>query len=174
MKTYSIAEPKARLMALAIDYLIIIGYAFILFGVSSFIYFAVSDGIPDFSELGMNLVSLSLMLPVLLFHIIMEAGIKHATPGKRKMKIQVASIKPGPVRLRQVVIRNIIKFLPWQLAHMVIFHALTLRWELTTIWIIVLIIINILPFLCAGFLFRKDRRGLHDFMAGTSVINTVS
>lgn len=169
METYDNAKLKTRFMALLIDYLVIVGYMVILLAVNMFIYFVFLGGVPNFNELGMNLISLSLMLPVLLYHIVMESGKSHATLGKRKLKIRVASIKPGTVRLWQVVIRNTIKFLPWQLAHMAIFHAFTLQWELTPLWTAVLIIIDILPFLWIGFLFRKDHRGLHDLIAKTVV-----
>lgn len=169
MKTHDNVKLKTRFMALIIDYLVIVGYMVILFGICMFIYFVFLGGVPNFNELGMNLVSLSLMLPVLLYHIIMESGKSHATLGKRKLKIRVTSINPGSVRLCQIVIRNIIKFLPWQLAHMAIFHAFTLQWKLTPLWIIVLIIIDILPFLWIGLLFRKDHRGLHDLISKTVV-----
>lgn len=142
----------------------------VLFGISMFVYFVVLDDVPKFDELGMNLISLTLLVPVVLYSIIMEWGKNHATIGKMKMKLMVASTKTNPIKLWQIIIRNIIKFLPWQLAHMAIFHSFTLEQEFTPLWTAIMIIVNILPLIWIGFLFRKDHRGIHDLIAKTVVI----
>jgi uncharacterized RDD family membrane protein YckC len=165
------AKLKKRFLALILDYLVFVCYGVILFCISMFIYFVILDGIPNFNELEMNLVSLSLIVPIVLYSIIMESCKQHATLGKRIMKIKVASITSDHVRFWQITIRNIIKFLPWQLAHMAIFHAFTLQWKPTPLWTVVLITTDVLPFLWIGFLFRKDHRGLHDLIAKTVVEN---
>lgn len=73
METHDDATLKARLAALLLDCLAIVCYAALLFGLNMFIYFVISDGIPSFNELQMNLVSLSLVVPVVLYSIIMES-----------------------------------------------------------------------------------------------------
>ena len=165
------AALKKRFLALLIDFSTIIGYAVILFGINMFIYFVILDGIPNFSELGMNLISLILIVPVVVYSVIMESGKKHGTLGKRKMKIRVASVNSQAVRIYQIILRNIIKFLPWQLAHMVIFHGFAVNWQLTPFWMGLLILTDILPLIWIAFLFRKDHRGIHDLIANTVVVD---
>lgn len=165
------APLKKRFLALFFEYLTILCYMVVLFGISMFFYFVVLDGIPKFSELEMNLISLALLGPVILYSIIMEWGKNHATLGKMKMKLVVETTRLKPIKLWQIVIRNIIKFLPWQLAHIVIFHSFTLEGEFTPFWSIIMIIVNILPFVWIGFLFRKDHRGIHDLIAKTVVVD---
>jgi len=165
------ATLKKRFLALFLDYLIILCYMAALFGVNMFIYLVILDGTPRFDELGMNLISLTLIVPVLLYSIIMEASKKHATVGKLKMKISVASVKKGPVKPWQIIVRNLIKFLPWQLAHMAIFRGFALNWNLIQPWNTTLTLSNILPFVCIIVLFGRDHRGLHDLAAGTVVID---
>lgn len=166
------ATLKRRFLALLFEYLTILGYMIILFGISMFIYFVILDGVPTFNELGMNLVSLTLIVPVVLFSIITESSEKHATLGKMKIKLTVASTKSNRVKLWQIIVRNIIKFLPWQLAHMAIFHCFTLQWEFTPLWTAIIVTVDILPFVWVGFLFRKDHRGIHDLIAKTVVVES--
>lgn len=86
------------------------------------------------------------------------------------MKLSIASAESDTIKLWKIMVRNIIKFLPWQLAHMAIFHCFTIKWEFTPVWTVVMIIVNVLPFIWIGFLFRKDYRGIHDLLAKTVVV----
>lgn len=166
------ATLKKRFLSLFFEYLTILCYMAVLLGISMFLYFVMLDGVPMFSELGMNLISLTLIVPVVLFSIITESNRKHATLGKLKMGLRVASTKSDTVKLWQIIVRNIVKFLPWQLAHMAIFHCFTLQWEFTAAWTVVMILVEVLPFVWIGFLFRKDHRGIHDLIARTVVIES--
>ena len=163
---------KKRFMALLIDFLVIILYGIVLFAVTMFVYFVFLGGIPIFNELGMNLISLTMIVPVFLCSIVAEASKNHATIGKRKMKIRVASVNHEPVQLWQIIIRNVIKYLPWQCAHMLIFRGFAFDWELPLLWLILLIIADVLPFIwIATIVFGKDHRGIHDLLAKTVVVH---
>ncbi|MBC1374399.1 RDD family protein [Listeria sp. FSL L7-1699] len=163
------AKLNRRFLALFFDYLTILCYMLFLFGTSMFIYLIILDGIPIFNELGMNLISLTLIVPVVLFSIITESSKAHATLGKMKTRLRVSSTKSETVKLWQIIVRNIVKFLPWQLAHMTIFHSFILKWEFTPLWTVIMIVVDILPIVWIGFLFRKDHRGIHDLIAKTVV-----
>jgi uncharacterized RDD family membrane protein YckC len=139
-----------------------------LFGLNMFIYLVILDGVPIFNELEMNLISLTLLVPVILYSIILEAGKRHATLGK--MKLTVASTTSNTVTPGQIIIRNIVKFIPWQLAHTAIFHSMAMQWNFTPLWIAVMICVDILPFIWIAFLLRKDHRGIHDLIAKTIVV----
>ena len=166
------AALKRRFAALLFEYLTILGYMAILFAINMFVYLVILGGIPLFGELGMNLISLTLIVPVVLFAILTEAGKRHATWGKRRMRLRVASVDAGEVKPWRIIVRNLIKFLPWQLAHMAVFHCFTLQWEFTPLWTAVMIIVDVLPFVWIGFLFRKDHRGIHDLIAKTVVVES--
>lgn len=123
----------------------------------------------------MNLLSLTMVVPVFLYSIIMEAGKKHATLGKYKMKTEVATVHSKTIQLWQIVVRNILKFLPWQFAHMMIFRVFALDWEFPPLWMSMFIFANMLPFVwIAVVIFRKDHRGIHDLFSKTVVINANS
>lgn len=166
------AALKRRFAALLFEYLTILGYMAVLFAINMFIYLVILGGIPPFGELGMNLISLTLIVPVVVYAILTEAGKRHATWGKRRMKLRVASAGARALRPWQIIVRNLIKFLPWQLAHMAIFHGFTLQWEFTPLWTAVMIAVDVLPFVWIGFLFRKDHRGIHDLIAKTVVVES--
>ncbi len=163
---------KKRFLALFIDYLTIAAWGVILLAINMFIFVALLDGFPAFDEFGMNLISLTMILPVFLFSTIMEAGEKHATIGKRKMKIEVSSVRSKTI-VWQVIIRNIIKFLPWQFAHMMIFRGFAFNWALPPFWMAMLILADILPFIwIAVVLIRKDHRGIPDLISKTVVVDS--
>ena len=104
--------------AFAIDWLLFIVYAAVIFfAVSPFIQPAFDDS-PFVSELvGMLCVT----LPLVLYFTISEWRWGH-TVGKRLTRLKVQSTGPGRMTLPQSVIRNVMKFAPWELAHFAIWH----------------------------------------------------
>jgi|GEM_PF-762564 len=108
-----------RAAAYAIDILLIYVYAIALFGVSM----AVETVMPfqhmmaESYLLRHGIAFFSLSLPVLVWFWRWEAGPHRATPGKRVMKIRVQTTGSGKIESKQVLIRNILKFLPWEWAH---------------------------------------------------------
>jgi len=101
-----------RLIACSLDYMIIVLYAILLYQMSIIL---------NLKELEMTPISgqligfLSLTLPVFLYFYLSEKGRRRATIGKRIMNISVCPksdiIKP------RILKRNILKFLPWEIAH---------------------------------------------------------
>ncbi len=166
----TIVSLKKRFLALFLDFLLIIGYALVLFVLSMFIYLVPLGGVPMFNESGMNLLSLALIIPSALYCIIMECTTKHATVGKRAARIKVASTRLGRLRVWQVIVRNIIKFLPWQLAHMAIIHGVATGWDSDMFTTVVLYTASALALLWVGSLFGRKHRGIHDHIAGTIVV----
>ena len=161
---------KKRFESLALDFLVIVLWGLIVLTVSLLAYFVILGSIPDFNELGMNLVSLILIFPVILYFIMTEAGKKHATFGKRKMKLHVASVDNG-LHIWQIIVRNLIKFLPWQAAHIMIFHGIVSGWKFGPELIVLMGLAYILPCVyISSICFNKNHRGLHDIIAGTIVV----
>ncbi len=162
---------KKRVLSWLIDYLVILAYMGILLAVSLSVYFGVLGYVPTYDETGMNLISLALILPVMAYFIITEAGKRHASLGKRKMKLSVASVRSGAPGFWRVFARNVVKFIPWQAAHMMIFNGFANNWDVTPYFIVLaLVCYGLLALYLLLIFIRKDHRGLHDLLAGTVVV----
>lgn len=99
-----------RILAFAIDYLIIALYAALLFGISSAL--DLEHKLPINGQL---LGLLTLTIPVFLYFFLMEKGKARATVGKKLMKVQVR-VESGNIT-QSILMRNLLKFLPWEIAH---------------------------------------------------------
>ena len=71
-------------------------------------------------------------------------------------------------RFSSSLIRNIIKFLPWQLGHVGVIHGMYSGFDMTAIILANGGTLLGLVLFCMG-LFRKDKRHLGDLLAGTKV-----
>ncbi len=107
---------QKRLFAFLIDYLVIAGYAVVLFGLAMLL-FGWLGALPDISNpiVGQLLGFFTLTLPVFLYFFVTEKSKRKGTIGKIKLKIQVETEAVNPTR--NVLVRNILKLLPWEIAH---------------------------------------------------------
>lgn len=155
---------KQRIIELFVDYVCILIYLLILLGVSLGIFFGVSGNIPTFGEAHSQMIALfASVLPIVLIFSILD--YKKGSIGKRKARLKIYFKNKN---LGSSLIRNIIKFLPWQLAHIGVIHGVYSNFDL---WAVALA--------CAGMalafillimgLMRKDKRHLGDLIAGTQV-----
>jgi uncharacterized RDD family membrane protein YckC len=170
-----------RLLALFIDYIVVVGWIAVITGVSAALFLGTSSGYPNvlgmFGPFGAELIFFTILtLPIGVYLYVMESGRKHATFGKRVAKIQVANVGRGAVSRKQIFVRTVVKLLPWEFAHMLI-------WQLQYFfyvhgyqadvpgWIITgLIIANVIPLIYLYLaLFSKDGRSVHDLLAKTVV-----
>lgn len=162
------SELKRRFLALFIDYLWIIAYLVILFGIAMGVYFGIVGSIPKFTERGSHLISfLTTVLPITLFFTWKESKEPFATPGKKKVGLRVVYEKnPFGTSL----LRNSLKLLPWQLGHMAVIHGLYVDFATPFVYItyglaIVLPITYILMVIL-----RKDHRHLPDLITRSRVV----
>jgi len=107
---------QKRLSAFLIDYLLIAFYALSLLGMTLLIFKinGKSPTVPD-PFAGQTLGFFTLTLPVFLYFFITEKSKWKGTIGKRKLNIRVETDAGNPTR--NVLVRNILKFLPWEIAH---------------------------------------------------------
>ncbi|CRK82265.1 RDD family protein [Neobacillus massiliamazoniensis] len=164
------ASIKKRVLASIIDYVVIISYIAILLGGALLIYQFIK--IPT-GRLNGELISFfTLIFPVFLYLVLTESGKKRATFGKQKMNIYIETNGENQLTLFQVIIKNFIKLLPWQMAHTFIYAGIYSDWNLSTFMSIGSVtIIYGLPIVSILFLcFRKDHRSLHDLIANTIVL----
>jgi len=109
------AHLKLRLKALMIDYVTIVIYLLVLLLVSLSLYIVILDGMPELTESQSHWTSfLTTVLPIWTYYVFKEAKPPHQTLGKKRAGLTVTYTRN---RIRGSILRNIGKFLPWQLAH---------------------------------------------------------
>src|SRR5690606_1820236 len=106
----------------------------------------------------------STVIPVILFFAYLDY-VKKGSFGKRAAGLKVTYAKR---QFSASLVRNIVKFLPWQLGHTGVIHGMYTDFSLTAI--LVTNSANVLAILLLGMaLYRKDKRHLGDLLAGTKV-----
>jgi len=146
-----------RTKELCIDWLVISAYLICLFGASITYYFVVFGGIPAFSELQSQLITTfaSVFVFVFLFRFLVKrvAGLKVYFTHRS---------------FSRSLVRNSIKFLPWQIGHMAVIHGVYTRFDVISIVLSIISCILLVIIFLMGTM-RYDRRHLGDMVAGTQV-----
>lgn len=167
-----------RIAALLIDYLLILSWMAVLFGASTLLL-AATGSLPDWLAHGTAVAQLYgfvlLVLPVGIYLWATESSARQATVGKRALGIRVVTMEGGrPGRVR-ILVRTVVKLLPWEWAHFWVWQLMAIVLTGGTVipgWIVPgLISAQVLPVvyvLCVAF--QRDRRGPHDLVAGTRVV----
>lgn len=114
-------HPFRRIGAYLVDYGVILVWLAALFAMASLGWLTIS--IPEvFSTkarwIAQGQAFLMVTLPVCLYFILCEIAGRKATLGKRVMKLTVEG------RPAKVILRNILKFAPWEMAHTGIWHGM--------------------------------------------------
>lgn len=104
--------PFRRMAAGLIDNTLIIGWA----GLAAIVSLSLGGGAMTTKWLGYLIALSTLTLPVVAVFSFLESTGRHATPGKRLLGLEVAGIGVTPAFPR-LLCRNLLKFLPWELAH---------------------------------------------------------
>ncbi len=158
-----------RVSAWLIDWSIIVIYACVLLGIAFLLSRIRIIDLQVIHPITGQLVGFfSLTLPVVVYCISMEAGSRHGTVGKRILKINVAGT---PLTKRAIVLRNIIKFLPWECAHAGVQWVRFLNTTDTPVWIWVLLILPqvLMLFYFITIVATKGSRSVYDWIAGTYI-----
>ena len=117
------ASPWRRIAAYFVDYFVFMLPLIGILSLSSWAF--LSFGISPFSNnvwLNQGIVILVLTLPVVLYFALSEASRFQATVGKRLLKVSVVDASGHRVTLKQAMLRAIVKFLPWEFFHTIIWH----------------------------------------------------
>ncbi|RKW20395.1 RDD family protein [Candidatus Gracilibacteria bacterium] len=154
---------KTRLKELFIDYLVILVYLLILLAGSMIFYYFLGE-IPKFREFESQMIAtFSSVVPiVLMFSYFDYSG---GTPGKRCSGLKIYFEKQN---FLSSLLRNTVKFTPWQIAHICTIHLVYTEFSLISIIFENIAIILALILFFMG-IFRKDKRHLGDFLAKTQV-----
>ncbi|ALV22809.1 RDD family protein [Carnobacterium antarcticum] len=168
MKENNQIRMYVRIKELMIDYIVILLYLILLLIANLAFYFLVLGGVPEFTVFQSQLIAtFESVLPIVLIFSLLDYKKPYGTYGKRKARLKVQYKTPSFFRS---LVRNGIKFLPWQLAHIGIIDGVYT--EFTT-WpsIVYTNAGTLLAMILLGMgLFRKDKRHLGDLLAGTQVV----
>lgn len=157
---------SSRIKEIIFDYIMIWAYLLGLASLFLAFYFLVFGKIPVFTMLQSQLIAtFSSVLPIIGIFTWMDSH--GGSWGKKKAGLEV--IYEGS-HLKSALIRNTIKFLPWQIGHMgtiagiysdftsLFGHICTVS-SMTLLIILLLMAVN-----------RKDKRHLGDLLAGSQVV----
>ena len=167
------APASRRLASWGWDYLLILGWLLLVFlfvGLPQILGWI--DLTPVWTDQSSADVGITILtvLPYFAYLYLTELKRPHATWGKRKAGIAVAGRDDAPPRGGSVLIRNLVKVMPWQLGHMGTMRLATSS-EVTTTAIALEVSSLILLALIVVPIFLR-RRGVHDLVAGTQVTTT--
>ena len=156
---------KKRMIEFLFDYLFILAYLLILFLGSMLIYIIFFNGIPEFTEIQSQcLVFLTSVLPIILLFTYLDYK-NNGSFGKAKAGLELVYQKKT---VQASLIRNVIKFLPWQLGHMGTIHGFYSDFDMLSISLSISAT-SLAVSLLAMTVFRKDKRHLGDLLAHTQV-----
>ena len=156
---------KKRMIELLFDYLFILAYLALLFLGSMLFYTIFFNGIPEFTEIQSQcLVFFTSVLPITLLFTFLDYT-KNGSFGKAKAGLQLVYKKKT---VQASLLRNTIKFLPWQIGHMGTIHGFYSEFDFLSI-ILSFLATLLAVALLAMMVFRKDKRHLGDLIAHTQV-----
>lgn len=122
------ASLSKRMLAFALDYLVILAYIAALAAVTlgvNWVFGKLGYALtfPENPLLGELIAFITLILPVILYFSLQESAPGGATWGKRKIGIRVVNASGSSLTRKQALVRSLVKLLPWQTAHTCLFHV---------------------------------------------------
>lgn len=161
------AYPLRRLLAFQLDVACIVFWGVALFGLSMLL----NDGaMPDAPNpwRGQLIGLLSMTLPVLIVFSWLESR-GGSTPGKRIQRLRVVTSKGVPPLFQKALLRNALKFLPWECGHLVAHQAIHAG-EVFPTWLYLPVVLSMaLPIWWLLDLFRGGRTP-YDRASATAVV----
>jgi uncharacterized RDD family membrane protein YckC len=160
----------ARGRAAGWDYLVIVGWLAVL----TLVGMAVRLFLPGAGTIARSAVDVSAflfsVLPVWLYLTLTEVGPRQASWGKRRAGLRVEGPGSGRAGGRRIAVRNGVKLLPWQLAHLAV-ARLILGVDAPVLVAVTYGLSLLVPVVSIGIAWRDPvHRGLHDLAAGTRVV----
>lgn len=156
---------STRMKELFIDWLVISAYLVCLFIVCILFYKLVLKGIPAFTQIQSHIiVFVSSVLPIILIFTFLDHN--GGRIGKRKMDLKLVYKNKN---YGSALVRNIIKFLPWQLGHMGTIRGIYTGFDTISIVVEILSVGFMLVLFFMGTI-RNDKRHLGDLIASTQVL----
>ena len=166
LKTPNKILVRQRLLEILVDYFVIVAYLLCLAMVAAIVYGLILDGIPAFSlwqsQLFVTVVS---VVPVVVVFAYLD--FREKSFGKRAAKL---SLHFKTKKFWRSLVRNSVKFMPWQLAHMGVIDGMNSNFESQTSMIFIFSGLGLACILILMLFIRSDKRHLGDIVAGTQVV----
>jgi len=174
----TLSQVWPRIAAFLLDYLLILAYLGVLALVGLFLTlgplgeaWSILFSTPTRRDL---LAFFTTVLPVSAYFVVSERSPAGATWGKRKLGLRVVDAQARPISDAQAVIRSVVKFAPWQMAHTALIHIPGFPvapqdpptgsvWLLSAMWLLVATYL-------IGLTQLSGRRTLYDRISSTRVI----
>ncbi len=117
-----------RLLAFLVDYGVMVLFVAVVSGAGFAIraQLGMTPSAPTTFQqklLGQALVFATVILPIMLYFAVSESSRWQATIGKRVLRLQVTDDHGGRPPLLRTLLRAVVKFAPWELAHTGIWHV---------------------------------------------------
>ncbi len=130
--TFAIAV--RRLLAFALDWLVVLLWAGVVFGA----VMLVTGGRPPrpanaWTAQGIGLLAMT--IPVLLYFALCESSATRASLGKRFLRLEASGTDARRLSFTSSLLRNAVKFAPWELGHTVAHQAIFAGEEAPPTWV---------------------------------------
>lgn len=160
----------ARIVATLIDVACMFPWLLVVAAAGAVLY--VAGVTRDVDSLLGNLIGfVTLIVPISLAAAGFDGTARHATPGKRVLRLRVESAGQGPGFAR-ALLRNTIKYaIPWEIGHTAVF-ALVGSTGAPAIWVTIALIAAYAIPIVSLLLMITTGRALHDRVARTAVVAT--
>lgn len=172
------ANLRLRFVAFLFDYLVISAYLVLLTALGLLIRSSPLGG--AFGSLFASPVSAEvivfvlLVLPVILYFAIFESSAWRASPGKRKMGLQVTDEQGARLSLSRLLVRSALKFVPWELTHLCLWNIPGWPLEATAVSPVIMVGLILVWVIVGAYaislLLSKTRQTLYDQIAGAYVV----
>jgi uncharacterized RDD family membrane protein YckC len=165
------AGPDRRLGAYVIDVVLVAG---ILVG-TQFLLSRITNGFPfNLLTTGLRIeiwVFLTVSLPTWLYFAYFESSDRQATLGKRLFKLRVTDTNQQPIGFWRAFIRTLIKLIPWELTHVVLFFPTPIMTDPNPSPRLGLFLVYpLLVLYMVSIIFTPRKRSIHDLLVGTLVL----
>ncbi len=165
-----------RFKAFMLDYLLIFAYLIVLAIFNIFVFPSVQSLFSNSLVVAQFTGFLMVTLPVSLYFIISDSVLGKQSIGKRFMGIKVVNESNESLSILQSVFRTIVKFLPWELSHYLVYRLIYLGDAEVPIryYAIGGIIYGLMLAYILTALFSKRKKSLYDMVVETQVIKVES
>ena len=167
------AAGRARWSASGWDYLVILGWLAVVTVLGVVVWAVLPPGPATgaISPVAADVVAFVVsVLPLWVYLTVTESGAAQATWGKRRTGLRVVDARGGRPRLGRAAVRNAVKLLPWQLAHVSVARIILETPDMVVVAVTYALSL-IIPVVSIAMAWRDPlRRALHDRVAGTRVV----
>ncbi len=164
---------RRRILSWLWDYLVVLGLlaaVFVVVGVPASLGWLHLGWMRDDPVLTDVFITLLTVVPFLAYLAGTESGTNHATWGKRREQLAVFAPDHGLPGGGAILIRNLIKLLPWQFGHMGALRVAASK--APSPGAVVFLVMSLAMLVAVAGPPLLGRRGIHDVVAGTVVLGS--